>query len=262
MLHSVQGCPTTRKRYCGPSALSVITGLRYMDSLMLLKAEKQKSYNDRSKAVSSIVIKGTHPAYMRRALEKLGYRLQSVKITPGITFAKWLRERSPELRKEMVLVVAGNHYMVAQGNKACDGIVGDPVFISKMKGRRKRMETAHIVVKVGDAAAVTRSTIASTTRKVEEELKTRGKDVAQRAAKARQVKKLVAQMEMTFSTVDHGYSFELFPKDGFLLEHLASHLYSGADRWDMALADLERWIATGEQQEPDPDYDFEEEKAA
>ena len=245
MLHSVEGCPSSRARYCGPSALSIITGLSYMETLMLLKAEKQK--NHPRKAISSMVIKGTDPVYMRRVLTKLGYRLEEVPIREQMTFAKWLRSRSPELRKEMVLIVAGNHYMVTEGNKACDGIVREPVFISKMKGRRKRMETAHIIVKADGKRAFSQHRLI-VTKKIDEEKASRGKAVAKHGAQYREVAKAVKELGMEISTVQTGYEFEILAKDDHSIDGL-SHLFRGDERWQDAVEWLRYLKANGIVQE-------------
>lgn len=227
MLHSVEGCPSSRKRYCGPSAFSIITGLPYMESLMMLKIEKHR--RNPYTSLSSTIIRGTHTAYMRDGLQKLGYHLERIPVDETITFARWLRERSPELRKQMVLVVAGNHFMVVEGNKACDGIVRTPVFISKMKGRRKRMEEAFIVHCPAKKVSAPRLQI---TKVIDNQKKETGRRVAAYAAKYREVKKLLNDLGLELSKEYDG--IEICRPNG-QIEDVSSRFFTGKEKWGDAL---------------------------
>lgn len=255
MLHSVVGCPKGRARWCGPSAVSIITGLPYMSSLELLKRERFKrgGYIDRS----SVVVKGTNNEEMRMALFNAGYVLRPIHFRYGITFARFLRERRPDLVNETILVEATEHYMVCRGRKAADSKTGDPVFLSKMPGRRMRIERAWLVEKRGEA--IRRPSVLKLNAEIDQSRAAvaaeRKADVAAQGQKTREVKKLVAEFGLTFEVTQHGYEFEIAAPTNHIMEDLQTWMFSGPDRWADALETLHRWKRQGETLTPiGPDH--------
>lgn len=131
MLKSITGWEKGT-RWCGPSAISIITGQSHPVALALLK-------DSRAEREADMRIKGVSYGEMRRVLTGLGYAMMPESSHAGVTVAEWLRRRTPEVRQSTMLIVAGVHYIVVKGNYACDSWTSDPVLISKMPHRRKRM---------------------------------------------------------------------------------------------------------------------------
>jgi hypothetical protein len=142
-LHEVTGTIKGRTNWCGPSAISIITGKPYTTALELLKEGKAPGYKG-----SGPIVKGTGSWEVRRALNKLGYRVAEMRLAPGQTFAAWTRERPAAEVKDMTLLVVGNHWVVVQGRKACCGIVKKPTFIRSMRKRRGRVTEAYRITKL------------------------------------------------------------------------------------------------------------------
>jgi hypothetical protein len=111
--------------------------------LELLKEGRQKNYQGRGPTV-----KGSSDWELRRALNKLGYTTKYEAIEPKVTFAAWLRRRTPEQVRAMYLVSTGNHWVVVQGRKACCGIVKTPRFISKMRARRASVKETWMITRL------------------------------------------------------------------------------------------------------------------
>lgn len=145
-LHEVTGTIKGRTNWCGPSAISIITGKPYSTALELLKEGRAPGYKG-----NGPLVKGTGSWEMRRALNKLGYRVVDLRLAPDQTFAAWTRERAPAEVKDMTLLVVGNHWVVVQGRKACCGIVKKPTFIRSMRKRRGRVTEAYRITKLPPA---------------------------------------------------------------------------------------------------------------
>ena len=121
-------------RYCGPGALSIITG-----------HSTQCTAHTAREVSGRLMITGLAEIDIRDALFKYGYMSNRERLEKGITLARWLRERSPEQRKNLYLIRCGHHYVVVKGNKLCDNWTEDPVFIRKAPHRRKRMQSVYRV---------------------------------------------------------------------------------------------------------------------
>ncbi|USN14884.1 hypothetical protein PAPPERLAPAPP_05190 [Brevundimonas phage vB_BpoS-Papperlapapp] len=134
MLHSVHGTVPKLKRWCGPSAISIITGQPYHHALALLKDVKaaRRTY----RVTKAPIVKGASSPSVRAVLKSLGY-LTTQRVTPaGITVAAWLAARPPADQFTTFLIVAANHWMVVRGDEACCGILGTPTPVERMKFRR------------------------------------------------------------------------------------------------------------------------------
>lgn len=245
MLYSVEGCPANRRRWCGPSAIAGITGNDYPTAMNAIKAVR-----GRSDFPERLIIKGVPEYEMRGAFERLGYRMNRITFAPGITFARFLRERTPEQRKSIILVVAGNHYMAVSGNKAVDGIVREPVFISKMPGRRKRMESAYIVTRV---QKVTPRVMARSVNTVEAQRKIIQKaKLVEAGRNYRRAKAICAEIGLTIEVRGHN-EFEVMARNGYLIDDISGRLFSGPDRWAESLEWLEYLHKNGVEQQVNPD---------
>ena len=131
MLNSVHGEVPKLKRWCGPSAISIITGQPYFHALELLKDAEKRPHQ-----TSEPILKGASPRLVRTVLQDLGYRTTQRVIPAGITVAAWLAARKGGDHFTTFLIVAANHWMVVKGEEACCGILGAPAPVGRMKFRR------------------------------------------------------------------------------------------------------------------------------
>lgn len=122
--------PVNRKnrgnRYCGPAAISIITGCDTDDAAKLIRA-----YNgDRP-------VRGAYTTHVLNVLHDIGYRCYDVKFERGTTLAGWLRATHGERGGKVYLVVAGNHFQVVSGNRFCCGRTRQIVGLKHDKVKRR-----------------------------------------------------------------------------------------------------------------------------
>lgn len=239
MLYSVTGRPANRRQWCGPSAICIITGLQFTKAVELLRSVKAR----RRPSLERVTIKGASYEEMTTALRHLGYEVVPLAIETGTTFAAWLRGRPEAVRKEVVLVCAGQHYMVVQGRKAACGKTGEPVFTSKMPGRRSRMARAWIVRKVADTQATTKTVVARVEAAQEAQTAAQRVRAHERACRVRQARYLAKKFHLTIT--DDGNELLIDPPEGYLLDDLSQHVFIGPDRWEAALERLQYWEKWG-----------------
>lgn len=122
-----------QNRYCGPAAISIISGI---DTTRAAKLIRQVS--------GKVMVCGVAVCHMRSALFKLGYEIRSVKYV-GKTLAQWLS--SDRSLTAMYLVESGLHYSIVQGDQYCCGQTKKVVHISKAAHRRSHMENVWEVVR-------------------------------------------------------------------------------------------------------------------
>jgi hypothetical protein len=129
-LHPVLHGPK-RNRFCGPSALSAITGLPTDDTARMLRELSGR----RS-------ITGTSDAEMFRVLQHLGFNAVRVpardpdrpKVTQ--TLASWLK-LTPRPEGVVYLVSAGNHWQVISGRRYVCGVVKEIVSVRDKRVKRR-----------------------------------------------------------------------------------------------------------------------------
>lgn len=141
-LHTVTDIPKGLTNWCGPSAVSIITGKTYADVLQFFK-KRRSSHSSRP----NLRIKGTSTWEVRNNLASLGFRTDPWPSAweKGATLAKWIRSREKHMVTEMALVVAGHHWLVVEGRKAACGLTKAPVFTSDYPRRRKRVTEVYWV---------------------------------------------------------------------------------------------------------------------
>lgn len=127
-----------RNRYCGPGAVSIITGRTAECAVRWILAGRGYGPRERNGG-----IKGTFGVEVGEALHALGYEL-GMSHSAAIdgkrpTLARWLRERTPEQRRRTYLVSAGGHWIVVRGNKVACSITGAPVNLREYPHRRYRV---------------------------------------------------------------------------------------------------------------------------
>lgn len=130
-LRPVRVAAKGHNRYCGPAAISIITGIDTAEASAVIRhATKKQS------------VKGTSNWDILRSLSLLGYRATSAaKVNPNDrrscpTLAAWLR--SPERDgQSLYLVSAGYHWQVVQGRRFCCGVTKEIVSIRDPKVMRR-----------------------------------------------------------------------------------------------------------------------------
>ena len=151
-----QGPRGDRNRYCGPSAISCITGMTTGEAARLIRhVGGRKS------------VKGSYNWEVRRALEMCGIKSKPVSFDlnlhrrTGPTLAGWLKATVKERTANRVfLIVAGWHYQLVQGRRIVCGILWDPTSI-----RGKRVKRRARVSHVWELTAEGKVTIPSEARK-------------------------------------------------------------------------------------------------
>lgn len=250
MLHEITGCPKGRRQWCGPSAIAGITGVDYMTALDTIKRVRARTQGERDH--TRVLVKGVVEYEMARALERLGYRMSRSTCVPGKTFARFIAERTPEQRNSVILVVAGNHYMVVSGKKAVDNHVQSPVFTSKMKGRRRRMESAWVITRVGKVKPI----VAEIKAAISKEKAERHIKLAESGRVYRRAKEIAKEIGLTIEVRGQD-EIEIMAKDGHLIDDITGRLFTGRDRWKDGLEWLTYLLDNGVEQEINPDDDLE-----
>lgn len=131
-LNAVSGKSIKRNTWCGPAAISIITGLGYDEAIDLLKRVTGKR-----------AIRGVSRNEMFRALQAIGWdckdRWEYTKEHRP-TLAWWLRQRGDEEMDTTFLVNVTGHYVVVRGRKIADNLVMAPVWLREYPHRRKRVK--------------------------------------------------------------------------------------------------------------------------
>jgi hypothetical protein len=131
-LHSVTH-GTARNRYCGPSALSIITGIDTGRAAALLRKVSGKR-----------AIRGVSHHHMTTALNHLGVipiiqgDYSSLPPRKRPTLNQWARRKGGD----MYLVSAGHHYQVIQGRRYCCSLTKKVVPLKQAPHRRARVKMA------------------------------------------------------------------------------------------------------------------------
>ena len=119
-------------RFCGPAAVSIISGLDTAQSAALIREKSGRK-----------AIMGTSSYEVARALKTLGFTLISAaKVNPldrksNPTLAAWLRETTKVRGSSVYLISAGQHWQVIQGRRFCCGITKEIVSIRDEKVKRR-----------------------------------------------------------------------------------------------------------------------------
>ena len=151
-----QGPRGDRNRYCGPSAISCITGMTTGEAARLIrhvggrKSVKGSSVREVTEALTMCGIKSEYKSF--------GMKLNR---RTGPTLAGWLKATVKErTAKRVFLIVAGWHFQLVQGRRIVCGILWDPTSI-----RGKRVKRRARVSNVYELTAESKVTIPSEARK-------------------------------------------------------------------------------------------------
>jgi hypothetical protein len=131
-LHQIHG----RNKYCGPSAISAITGYSSDDAARVIRHHSGQR-----------AVKGAHQRHVTAALRDFGIQSDLIYDAPrgkGCTFAQWLNNSVDRRKSGIVfLLVSGWHYQVVSGRKATCGRIRDIVSI-RDKSLKQRSRVAQV----------------------------------------------------------------------------------------------------------------------
>lgn len=130
--------PTDKNRYCGPSALSAVTGMTTGEAARLLRNVGGRS-----------CIKGTYSHEMARAFEQCNITMTSRhqwSHKGRMTLGQWLKHTSSVRGSNVFLVSAGNHWQLVQGRRYVCGLTGEivPQSHSRVKRKARVREVYHL----------------------------------------------------------------------------------------------------------------------
>jgi len=143
-LHPITDTPK-RNRFCGPSALSAITGLSTGECAATIR-----------RLTGRRNIMGTSEGELSEALSELGYcfidsyhKRYGGKAKTRPTIAAWLKMSIPDRKPgRLFLIEAGNHWQIVMGRKFTCGRIRDIVSIKdKRVPRRARVRGVYEVIK-------------------------------------------------------------------------------------------------------------------
>jgi hypothetical protein len=142
------------RAWCGPTAIGAITGeplSKVREVLREAKGGQTIKYRGKWGQTCERLrpVKGTTTGQVIRALAKLGWIASRISVPNEPTLAAFLRKRTPSLMNVHLLIEVTNHWVVVKGRKFVDTFTkGEPVFIGKAPGRRKRVHGVWIVTKI------------------------------------------------------------------------------------------------------------------
>jgi len=134
-LHQVSMDRWSGGLFCGPAAISAITGCLVSEAKTILREVSGRR-----------AIRGVSNSNMRKALWRLGYRMASVEprtTKDKPTLASWLEARQERgLCERLCLVNTTGHYITVQGDRAVDNWMKLPTPVDEFNHRRARVRKA------------------------------------------------------------------------------------------------------------------------
>ena len=143
-------------KWCGPSALSIITG-RTVNYCAKLIADRKNHYGWRRGRGTSKQVKGTSNSEMRDALDVMGFELIPVEIPRHRlnrqvlgkghtmpTLHRYMRERGGDQWKGLMLVNVTSHYVVVHKDTVSDNHQQDKHY-TEHRWRRKKIDRAWLI---------------------------------------------------------------------------------------------------------------------
>lgn len=125
-----------RTGWCGPAAMTVVTGKSYDDCCRALLKVREGTGR-------SAIIKGTRMMEVREALKLMGVEITHTchnYMLGQHTLSRFLRDRSKEWRDSYIILSVKNHWITVKGNKAWDYSTPDNgTWISRIHFRRARV---------------------------------------------------------------------------------------------------------------------------
>lgn len=111
-------------QWCGPSALSIITG-RTVNYCAKLCADAANNYRFLQRPHTSRTIKGVYNSEMKIALRSMGFVMKKLDVPMAPTLRAYMAERGGPDWKTTLLLQVGNHYVVANRDSVSDNHAED-----------------------------------------------------------------------------------------------------------------------------------------
>ena len=129
--------PHGKNRWCGPGAISILTGCSTDEASRLIRTVSGKTRTT-----------GTSPRHLSLVLEAFGFELyrdedyRDLDTKKRPTLQKWF-DRKKIQPWDTYLIDAGHHFQILQGDLYIDNIVKDFIAFEDMdRGKRRRFGTA------------------------------------------------------------------------------------------------------------------------
>jgi hypothetical protein len=117
-----------KKHYCGPVALSILTGKDI--TIITGKVLGLRGYSS-----NKAVVTGMWWREMKEVLQDTGIKIEELTVPkPRVTLARWLKIQKRDPRP--YLIFASHHFLVVKGRKIFDNQFIDGVWLRKYTHRR------------------------------------------------------------------------------------------------------------------------------
>lgn len=151
-IHPVNHPKTDKNRYCGPSAISIVTGMASGEAARLIRATSGVKQ-----------VQGTGDWQMHRALAKCGIQMRTMLVKPQPpkvirgktevrpTLTQWYRDSKDKRSAGRVfLISAGHHWQIVSGRRFACGRTKEIVSITaKGTNRRARVTAVYELSPIG-----------------------------------------------------------------------------------------------------------------
>lgn len=155
-IHPVRHDKTDKNQYCGPSAISILTGMSTGEAARLIRhvtGKKQVQGTSTWAIRRSLLMCGlrSQPHYVpttTKFVERKGSLIRGggtyVKTSGELTLAQWLKQ-TVDIRSagRVFLVVARNHWQVISGRRYCCGQTGKIISV-RDKGCKRRARVTEV----------------------------------------------------------------------------------------------------------------------
>jgi hypothetical protein len=145
-------------KWCGPSALSIITGRTVNYCAKLIADDRNETERWRQRKVTSKMVKGASNDEVIWALQRMGFDAKRVEIkrVPGQgresqrrlmpTLHRYMRERGGAEWKGVMLVNVTSHYVVIHKDTVSDNHQQDKHY-TEHRWRRKKIDKAWLITR-------------------------------------------------------------------------------------------------------------------
>ena len=134
--------------WCGPSALSIITGRTVNYCAKLIADQRNKHTGWYRGKGTSRQVKGAYNSELRRALTKMGFDMTQVEIPRANgrmpTLLRYMADRGGEQWKGLMLVNVTRHYVVVHKDTVSDNHQQDKHY-TEHRWRRKKIDKAWLI---------------------------------------------------------------------------------------------------------------------
>jgi hypothetical protein len=144
-IYDVSHADNDKNRFCGPSAISALTGMSSGEAARLLRhvtGLRSIKGSDTGPVRRALLMCGIHTSQHYVPTESYKNKKGKIKTRGVMSLAAWFK-KSVRIRTtgRVFLIVAGNHWQVVTGRRFVCGIVGKIVSITDKKVKRRAKVT-------------------------------------------------------------------------------------------------------------------------